>query len=114
VIVIIQGPPKSGKTQLANSLRNAQISMKKGALLIDEDTQGEIKPLVEKILIGVELPPKENIPADLKELPWKPESMVILVGERADSALQALEDAVPGFTAFHGPVNRMNAGVQQS
>jgi hypothetical protein len=51
-ILVITGPSQSGKTLIANALRNDQISKGKGALLVDEETQGDVEPLLEKIIKG--------------------------------------------------------------
>ena len=110
-IVKITGPAKSGKTLLANALRNNQVSQKRGALLIDEQTEGELVHMVEKIIAGAVLVP--GTPAD--KIPWKPESAVILVGDRASmlsSILYDIEKMVPGFTATHGPVYTVQTGVE--
>lgn len=97
-IVIIKGPSKTGKSLIANALRNNQISNKKGALLIDEDQNGDMDILLEKIIVG------ENFnAAKWKELPWKNEPMIILVGGKHEY-LSKLESLMPGFTEFFGPV----------
>lgn len=98
-IIIIQGPAKSGKTMIAVALRNAQVAQAKGALLVDEDQDGDTAALIEKVLVGDPLPSE---PTDAKVLPWKPETDIILVGDKA-KMLDAFEALVPGFTAFHGP-----------
>lgn len=98
-IVIVKGPAQSGKSVIANALRNNQIAFKKGALLVDEQTEGDATPLLEKILAGKALQP--GVAAS--EQPWKPDTTVILVGERA-SMLEQFEELAPGFTKLHGPV----------
>lgn len=97
-ICIIKGTEKSGKTLIANALRNNQISNKQGALLIDEDQNGDTDILIEKIIIGEKFDSNR-----WKELPWKPNSMVILVGEK-ESMLAEFEEMMPGFAEFFGPV----------
>lgn len=99
-IIIITGPSGSGKTTVANALRNNQIAFKRGALLVDETTDGHPVPLLEKILAGDALVP--GMPA--AEQRWKPECAVILVGEMAAKALPVFEGLAPGFTELHGPV----------
>jgi hypothetical protein len=108
-IVIIKGQAKSGKTLIANALRNNQISSKKGALLIDETNDGEAKPLLEKILIGVPLP--AEIPADwATKLPWKPDAMIIVVAEK-QKMLDQFEAVLPGFKEKFGPVYTVKTGI---
>lgn len=107
-ITIINGPAKSGKSRLANALRNSQITNGKGALLVDDTSDGEIKPLIEKLLMGVELP--ETPPADLSDLPWKEDPLVIVVGKKA-RILDEFEAALPGFKEFFGPVTTLTTGL---
>lgn len=107
-ITIINGPAQSGKSRLANALRNSQITQGKGALLVDDSCDGEVKPLIEKLLVGVELPAEP--PADLSTLPWKEDCLVILVGWKA-SMLKSFEKALPGFREFFGPVTTLTTDV---
>lgn len=114
-ITIINGPPRSGKTQLAHALRNSHIGQSdaergiiKGALLIDDSCDGEIKPLLEKLLIEAELPAEP--PTDLSKLPWKDEPLIILVGKKA-KFLDQLERALPGFAAHFGPIRTLTTDV---
>ena len=86
----------------ANALRNSQISQMKGALLVREDCNGGNKELLEKILVGVQFDP--SIPVDKQ--PWKPDSLVILVGA-ASAKLAEFEALQPGFEAFFGPVKEI-------
>lgn len=97
-IVIIKGPSKTGKSLIANALRNNQISNRKGALLVDEDQNGDMNILLEKIIVGANF----NV-EKWKELPWKNEPMIILVGAKHEY-LPTLETLMPGFTEFFGPV----------
>jgi hypothetical protein len=97
-IIIINGPAKSGKTLIANALRNAQISAKNGALLVDETQAGDPVHLIEKLLAGTTLTP--GTPAG--KLAFKPNPMVILVGKQA-AMLEVFEKLVPGFTKAVGP-----------
>ena len=115
-ITIIKGPAKSGKTALGNALRNSHIGQSqpagrvvKGALLVDDTNDGEIKPLIEKLLLGAELP--ADPPADLAELPWKDDPVVILIGAKAEPTLKRFEKALPGFTEFLGPVRTLTTDV---
>lgn len=104
-ILVISGPPKSGKTMVAVALRNNQITLGKGALLIDESQDGELQHLLEKIIAGDALAP--GTAAD--QINWKPEPLVILVGAR-ESMLTEIEQMVPGFAAKHAPTLRLTTG----
>lgn len=103
-IIIIDGPQGSGKTSIAVALRNNCISNGRGALLVDEDQDGELRPLLEKIIVGVALPPEG--PVDAGDVPWKPEPSIIVVGKKA-KILDKFEKIVPGFNAKFGPVYRV-------
>lgn len=87
----------------ANSLRDNQLRQHKGALLVREDCDGGNKELLEKILAGVVL--DTSIPVD--EQPWKPESMVILVG-KASAKLSEFEAMLPGFADYFGPMKTIS------
>jgi hypothetical protein len=106
-ITIIQGQSKTGKSLIATALRNNQISNKNGALLVDESSGGELDILLEKLLVGINLP---AVVTNLAELPWKPEPMVILVGDKA-ALLADFEARLPGFAAFFGPVYTITTSV---
>lgn len=115
MITIIKGPAKSGKSQLGNALRNTHIGLSqpvegvfKGALLVDDTCDGEVKPLLEKLLIGAELP--ADPPEDLSKLPWKDEPLVIIIGD-SGRWLKAFEKALPGFTDYLGPVRTLTTDV---
>jgi len=108
-IVVIKGPPKSGKSLIANALRNNQIAFRNGALLVDEDQEGDARHLIEKLLVGAPVP--ENPVADISELPWKPRCMVIVVGAK-EAILDEFEALVPGFSEAMGPIYTINTGVQ--
>jgi hypothetical protein len=108
-IVIISGPAKSGKTAIANALRNNQIAHRNGALMVDETQTGEPAVLLEKMLNGINVP--QPAPKDwATKLPWKKDSMVILVGKKADM-LSAFEEMLPGFKSTFGPVYTITTGV---
>ena len=105
-IYLIDGQEKSGKTYLANTLRNMQIHCRKGAILLDENATGHISALLEKILVGITMPESNE---KWKEWPWKPDSMIILVGNSA-KFLDVCEELLPGFTEFFGPVYTIQIG----
>lgn len=102
-IIHIKGPAKSGKTLNANTLRTQQINAGKGALIVDETTDGEPRYLLEKIVAGASL--DREIPA--KDVPWKPDSLVILVNDRID-ILDEFEALVPGFNKLFGEPKTLN------
>lgn len=106
-IVVIKGPAKTGKSLVANALRNNHINQKKGVLLIDETQEGDVKAQIEKLLVGIVLP--ESVPSNLKDLPWKPDPMIIVVNSKI-SILEAFEKLVPGFKVFFGPVYTIDTG----
>lgn len=89
----------------ANSLRDNQLRQHKGALLVREDCDGDDPHLLEKILDGV----KFNPAVPVEKQPWKPESIVILVG-KASSKLAAFEKLLPGFEKHFGPVKKITIG----
>lgn len=127
-IFVIKGPAKSGKTFLANALRNTQNIQKKGpVLLLDETTDGHPLRLLEKMLAspmpldGITIPSPdgkkekakgivnlEDTPDDamwdLEELAFKPgDPLIIVVGEKGQAILDKIEDWVPGFQEKMGP-----------
>lgn len=105
MIILINGPAKSGKSSIAAALRNNQISNKHGALLIDENSDGDLDVLLEKIIVAKTVP--EVCGRPIGDIPWKPDSMVILVGAKS-SMLAAFEKRLPGFEKYHGPVYRID------
>lgn len=114
MITIIEGPQGSGKTTLANSLRNQHIGKGldekskrfHGALLIDEDQDGEPRHLLEKLIEGMALPANET-PILAKAVPWKADPQVIIVGSKQEKLLDKFEKLVPGFKEKVGPVKRL-------
>lgn len=119
MITIIEGPAKSGKTALANSMRDRHISVggpltanaKKGwkpngSLLLDEPQDGEPRYLIEKLLHGDTLP-SDGSPVKADELNWKHDPQVIIVGKKQEKLLETFEELVPGFTKRVGPVKRL-------
>jgi hypothetical protein len=116
MITIIEGPAKSGKTTLANSLRNQVIGTgtekdgkPRGCLLIDEQTEGEPRHLLEKIIHADALPADGSpVPAD--KVNWKHNASIVIVGKKQEKMLSTFEKLVPGITDKLGPVKRMNIG----
>lgn len=119
MITIIEGPKKSGKTAMANAMRNAHIGKSEpfsekvakdwrphGALLIDEDEKGEPRHLLEKLIHGMALP-SDGSPVDAKHIPWKTDPQVVIVGKGNEKLLDEFEKLVPGFKAKVGPVKRL-------
>jgi hypothetical protein len=117
MITIIEGPKKSGKTTLANSLRNRHIGQTEpfagqedwkphGSLLLDEDTEGEPRHLIEKLLHGGALP-ADGAPVKAASLNWKAEPSVVIVGKKQEKLLDEFEKLVPGFKVKVGPVKRL-------
>lgn len=118
-IVIITGPSKSGKSLIANALRNSQVSNKpgeynRGVLLVDENTAlaseknpkgAEPKVLLEKLLSGANYAPLAE-GQKVKDLPWKPDPLVIVVGKMA-GILDEFEKLLPGFREHFGPVHEV-------
>jgi len=84
---------------LANTLRNQQITQGKGALLIRPDCDGDPVHLLEKIIDGDRFIPGEKTVDQIK---WKKESIVILVGIGRD-LLADLDYKCPGFSTYFGP-----------
>ena len=119
MITIIEGPRGSGKTTIANSLRNRHIGKTEplgknspkgwkphGSLLIDEEQGGEPRHLIEKLLHGDALP-ADGTPVDARSLNWKAEPSVVIVGKKQEKLLDEFEKLVPGFKAKVGPVKRL-------
>lgn len=102
MIYVISGPSKSGKTFVANSLRNNALQQKTSALMIDDDDKGELEPLVEKILSG-----RLDKSKKVNEMSWKAYPVVIVVGSAGEAVLGKIEEMLPGFTKKHGPVVKL-------
>lgn len=101
----INGPAKSGKTVIANALRNYYITQRRGVLLIDENNPAETKDLVAK-LVTKEVSDWTKI--DL--LPWKLDPVIIVIGAQTDRLVE-IENIVPGFAKkFGGAVFEIETG----
>lgn len=119
MITIIEGPKKSGKTAMANAMRNAHIGKTEpmpvgapanwrphGSLLIDDDTEGEPRHLLEKIIFGMALP-ADGTPIPASKVLWKVDPQVVVVGKKQEKLLDEFEKMVPGFKDKVGPVKRL-------
>lgn len=108
-IVLIKGASQTGKSLIANALRNHQISNQSGALLIDESNDGNLRILVEKLIIAEPLP--DVVPSNWADtIPFKKNPMIILVGNK-DSFLQDAESLLPGFIDKFGPIYTVDTGI---
>lgn len=116
-IIHITGPKKSGKSLLANSLRNTAIGQSnpaegifKGALLVDDSQNGEPRYLLEKLILGESLGVTpgvgDAIPRTAKDIKWKDDPLVVFVGDKI-KLLAEFEKLAPGFTKMFGPVSKM-------
>jgi hypothetical protein len=105
MITIIKGPPNSGKSLLANALRNTAIGGGRGVLLIDDHAEGEAERHLERIIAGDPFMPGTPI----EDIRWKSDPQIILVNSGA-GRLAEFEALVPGFTAKFGPVSTINIG----
>lgn len=85
---------------LAAAVRNSQIGQGKGALIVRAGDDAEPRHLLEKIIVAVALP-EDGAPVAAEDVPWKPESTVILVGG-AEDFLEVFESLVPGFNDLFG------------
>ncbi len=98
-IVIITGGKGSGKSLVANALRNSAIRDGRGALLVDDNQDGEHIHLLEKLSLQKIEPGTE---AD--KIEWKKDPTIILVGKKAGATLDAFEKIAPGVKKKFGPV----------
>jgi energy-coupling factor transporter ATP-binding protein EcfA2 len=126
-ITVISGPEKSGKTTLANTMRNTAIQNGRGCLLLDETTEGEPKILIEKIIVGEEFPAditkhakvsfdekdQPVVKRGLDALPWKKDPLVLVVGDKGKELLYAIEKICPGFIAKFGPATGISTTVEK-
>lgn len=126
-IFVIKGAAKTGKTFLANALRNTHNIQKKGpVLLLDEDTTAHPLRLLEKLLAapipleGVTIASPDgnkdkargvvnledapgNAVWDVDDLTFKPgEPLIVVVGDKGRAMLDRIEKWVPGFQARMG------------
>jgi hypothetical protein len=120
-IIHITGPKKSGKSLLANSMRNTHIGKSTratdeeagkvfGALVVDDTQEGEPRFLVEKLLdnesLGTVPGGGETTSRKADELRWKEDPMIIFVGDKI-KLLDEFEELVPGLTKKLGPVRTL-------
>lgn len=116
-IINITGPAKSGKTLMANSMRNTHIGQSdpengryNGFLLVDEDQEGEPRYLLEKLILGdslgVQAGVGDAVPQSADSIRWKNDPTVVFIGDKI-SVLADLEALAPGFTAMFGPVRTL-------
>ena len=103
MIFHIEGPAKSGKSTIANAIRNDLINHKRGALLLDEQTEGEPIHLLEKLIDSAD--PFEAGTAASKTK-WKKDGVVIAVGKQI-ALIDELEKLAPGFKKQFGPVSKV-------
>jgi hypothetical protein len=110
-ITHITGSPNSGKSLLANSMRNTAISNGRGALLVDDTNDGEARYLLEKIVAGASLGLEPGRgPATVtaaRDIPWKPDPAIIIVGDKIEM-LAEFEEIAPGFIEMFGPVKTLD------
>lgn len=117
MILFIEGPAQSGKSTMANALRNFAISNKRGALMIDDHADGAIAHHVEKIIDDGEMRPKDKLGRltdpkgdvlkesfTVDEINWKADPIIVFVNSGA-KRLDEIEALIPGFTKKLGPVN---------
>lgn len=104
-IVIINGPTQSGKSYIANSLRNNAVNSGKGCLLLDEDQEGELKSLIEKIIDGDRLEFGQKV----DKIKWKKDPQIIVVGKGME-VLKQIESVLPGFMGQFEPIYNVKTG----
>ena len=120
-IIHIVGPAQSGKSLIANSMRNTHIGKSQpadgifyGALLVDDTHEGEPRYLLEKLLLGGSLGALAGDgparPQSADKVKWKTETLVIFVNDKIE-LLENFEELAPGFTKMFGPVKRMGMSV---
>lgn len=102
-IMHIKGPPKSGKSLLANSLRNTALTERRGALLIDDHADGEAQHHLEKIIAGGAFVPGTAADA----VSWKSDSPAVILVNSGIDRLDEFEAICPGFMAKFGPVTTL-------
>lgn len=103
-IFVLKSANTAAVLEFAQTLRNAQVNKKQGALLVTAD--GEPRHQLEKIIDAVALPASgEPVPAN--EVPWKSNSIVIVPAPLL-SKLDDFEALVPGFKALFGPLQSID------
>ena len=98
-ITIVKSDGGTAAFDLGQALRAAAINAGNGALFINDQSDGEVAHLLEKIIIAMPFVP--GTPID--EIPWKPNPHIIVVQSKV-GRLKDIEDAVPGFSEKFGPV----------
>lgn len=111
-ITYITGSAQSGKSYVANALRNKALNYRvdgtdeSSSLLIDENQNGDLKGLLEKIIRGDQLQFGQTV----DEINWKANPQIIVVGEFGAARLEEIERLLPGFKAKFGPVYNVSTG----
>ena len=116
-IIHLTGPANSGKSLLANSMRNTHIGTSKpeegvykGFLLVDEDQDGEPRYLLEKLMLGGSLGERagqgDPVPQAADTIAWKDDITAIFVNDKI-AVLDDIEELAPGFIKKFGPVRKM-------
>lgn len=97
-IVKLTGGTSWQQRAAAQYLRSKQVDAGKGCTIILQDEQHPLVGQLEKIVSGMPL----HAGMKLEEIPWKPDPLIILVGE--GNWLARVERHLPGFTEKFGPV----------
>lgn len=106
-IVLISGPEKSGKSTIANALRNDAIRKGKGCLLYDDHSTGELPAHFEKIVAGGK---NFDSKKPFSEQQWKSDPQIVLVGDVGNAFYMHCTAQFTGFKEFFGPVYRVMTG----
>ena len=104
MIFHIEGPAGSGKSSIANAIRNGRIATDptNGALIVDEKCEGEPVHLLEKLIKGDPLTPGTAA----GKVKWKNDPTIIFVGKQI-AMLDEFEELAPGVTAKLGPIRKV-------
>jgi len=78
----------------AQAIRGNKITAGCGVLILDGNHPGEPAHLAEKLILGAKFKGQA-----VGEIPWKPNSTVIVVGAGGKALLAKIEKLIPGFTA---------------